>query len=92
RFDIEGANMVVDFDGTEYLVLADAWNQPLWYQPWTSYLDIDNAVNPDSFQLWSFGPDGLNDVIIKHEGDERWVGVRHDDDPIPYGDDVVAWQ
>ncbi len=48
--------------------IVDAWNRPLLYRPFTCYPYVSGAIlahsedppRPDSYQLWSFGPDRSN--------------------------------
>ncbi|MFW5751156.1 MAG: prepilin-type N-terminal cleavage/methylation domain-containing protein [Planctomycetota bacterium] len=50
-------------------VIVDAWHRPFLYRPFTCYPLIagsalphsDDPPRPDSYQLWSFGPDRTND-------------------------------
>lgn len=54
----------------EVRLVVDAWEKPLNYRPFTRYdwddgaaapIDSADPPKPDSFQLWSAGPDGLDD-------------------------------
>jgi prepilin-type N-terminal cleavage/methylation domain-containing protein len=58
---------------SDYIIggrVVDAWEQELYYRPYTAYpldsnadaeIDRDPAVKPESFQLWSMGSDTIND-------------------------------
>ena len=93
NFGLSGS-LVESYRGPDdtYDVLMDSWGEPIFYQPWTAYLDVTDAVNPDSFQLWSFGPNMENDILIDQDDKERAVGIPAYDDSLPYGDDIVNWE
>ena len=62
--------------------LVDAWTMPLYYRPFTTYplepqngstpyiaIDLDPAPRPESYQLWSTGPDYINNWGEKNTDD-----------------------
>lgn len=74
-----------EIDGASVQMLTDAWDQPIYYQPWTVYISQEDALNPDSVQIWSFGSDGVNDVGLYARP------PIDEDDYLPWGDDVTNW-
>ncbi|TVR16188.1 MAG: prepilin-type N-terminal cleavage/methylation domain-containing protein [Planctomycetota bacterium] len=59
-------------------VIVDGWGNPMRYRPFIRYPDTFYEVNPDSYQLWSIGPNQRCDVTYYN-------------DPHNVGDDITNW-
>lgn len=60
--------------------ILDAWDQPIRYRALLGYPDdgsfVAEHVRPNTYQLWSIGPNGIDEVI---DGDNN------------FGDDITNW-
>lgn len=59
-------------------VIIDGWGNPFRYRPFIRYPEAFYDVNPDSYQLWSIGPNQRCDVT-------------YNNDPRNVGDDITNW-
>lgn len=72
----------VSSGGAELPAIVDAWGKPLIYRPYICYPLIEDhkspvhsaePPNPDTYQVWSVGPDLLNDDAIENTDDlKNW--------------------
>lgn len=91
-----GSNAVRRYDpgqsGVEFAMIIDVWGHALRYRPYVAYLDVDKAANPNSYQLWSLGPDALEngDPFAKFDSTQPVGELDYEDAEFEMGDTASA--